>query len=162
MAVAREPVVVGFLCHWCAYRAADLAGLARTPVSPALHTVRVLCSGRVEPDLVLKALAWGADGVLVVGCHPGGCHSVDGNVKAARRIALLRPLLEQLGISRERVEVVWAGASEGSRYAEEVERFVGRIRQLGPLGRPGPGGSPAGAGVPFPSDPLLAPPEAPR
>ena len=156
MAVAQEPVVVGFLCHWCAYRAADLAGLTRTPLPASLHAVRVLCSGRVDPDLVLKTLAWGADGVLVVGCHPGGCHSVDGNLKAARRVELLRPLLEQLGLQRERVEVVWTGASEGSRFAEEVDRFVARIRKLGPLERPA--GPSAGSGARFPSDLLPAAP----
>lgn len=133
MAAPRQPVIVGFFCTWCAYRAADLAGVTRTPCSPSLRPVRVVCSGRVEPEMVLAAFAWGASGVVIVGCHPGGCHSVDGNVKAARRIALLRLLLAQLGIEEERVEVVFIGASEGGRLAEEVNRFADRIAVLGPL-----------------------------
>lgn len=142
MAESRHPVVVGFLCNWCAYRAADVAGVTRTPYSPALRPIRVMCSGRVEPELILKALSLGADGVLIVGCHLGGCHSVDGNVKAARRVALLRPLLAQLGVAPERVDVVWTGASEGARLAEEVDRFVERIGALGRLRLPSRAGAP--------------------
>jgi F420-non-reducing hydrogenase iron-sulfur subunit len=109
--------------------------------------------------MVLRALAWGADGVLVVGCHPGGCHSVDGNVKAARRVELLRALLAQLGFGEDRVEVLWTGASEGKRLAEEVDRFVGRIRELGPL--PRPDGQVPGRRTSFPGEGLLAAGDAP-
>ena len=160
MAESHQPVVVGFLCNWCAYRAADLAGVTRTHYSPAFRPIRVMCSGRVEPELVLRALSLGADGVLIVGCHLGGCHSVDGNVKAARRMALLRPLLAQLDVAPERVDVVWTGASEGARLAEEVDRFVARIAALGPLRLP----SREGVSAPpadFPLDALLSADEGP-
>ena len=160
MAESHQPVVVGFLCNWCAYRAADLAGVTRTHYSPAFRPIRVMCSGRVEPELVLRALSLGADGVLIVGCHLGGCHSVDGNVKAARRMALLRPLLAQLDVAPERVDVVWTGASEGARLAEEVDRFVARIAALGALRLPSRGGVSAPP-ADFPLDDLLSADEGP-
>lgn len=130
---APEPVIVGFLCSWCAYRAADLAGAARLRCAPNVRPIQVMCSSRVEPELILKALSDGADGVLVVGCHPGSCHYVDGNVKALKRHVLLSILLQQLGLERERVQLVWAGAAEGAALAAAIDRMTGQLRALGPL-----------------------------
>ncbi len=129
------PHVVGFFCTWCAYRAADLLGTTRRPYSPYLRPVRVECTGRVSPELVLAALAAGAEGVLIVGCHPGECHRTDGNIKALRRIALLRRLLASVGLEPERVELVWAAASEGAVLAEAADRMTQVLRRLGPLKR---------------------------
>lgn len=128
-----EPVIIGFLCNWCSYRAADLAGTARLHYSPNMRPIRVMCSGRVEPDLVLKALCEGADGVLIAGCHPGECHYIEGNLKALRRFVLLRKMLAQFGIEEERVQIVWASASEGPLLAERVNRMTEQLRLLGPL-----------------------------
>jgi F420-non-reducing hydrogenase iron-sulfur subunit len=128
-----EPVIVGFLCNWCSYRAADLAGTARIHYAPNMRPIRVMCSGRVDPQFVLKALREGADGVLIAGCHPGECHYVEGNIKALRRFKLLKLLLRQLGIEEERVQLVWASASEGIILAEFVDKMTEEIRALGPL-----------------------------
>jgi F420-non-reducing hydrogenase iron-sulfur subunit len=133
MSESYEPVIVGFLCNWCSYRAADLAGTARLHYAPNMRPIRVMCSGRVEPDLVLKALREGADGVLIAGCHPGECHYVEGNLKALRRYVLLRRLLRQFGIEEARVQLVWASASEGTVLAEAVNRMTEQLRALGPL-----------------------------
>jgi F420-non-reducing hydrogenase iron-sulfur subunit len=130
-----NPVVVGFLCTWCAYRAADLVGTTRRPYSSGFRPVRVVCSGRVGPELVLRALAAGADGVLVVGCRPGECHRVDGNLKALRRVTLLRRALDQVGVDRERVQLVWTAASEGAVLAEAADAMAETVRRLGPLAR---------------------------
>jgi F420-non-reducing hydrogenase iron-sulfur subunit len=128
-----EPVIVGFLCNWCSYRAADLAGTARLHYAPNMRAIRVMCSGRVEPDLVLKALREGADGVLIAGCHPGECHYIEGNLKALRRFTLLKRMLAQFGIEEERVQIVWASASEGPLLAQTVDRMTEELRALGPL-----------------------------
>lgn len=128
-----EPVIVGFLCNWCSYRAADLAGTARLHYSPNLRSLRVMCSGRVEPEMVLKALAQGADGVLIAGCHPGECHYIEGNLKTLRRFAMLQQLLEQFGVEPERVQLLWASASEGPLLAEAVDQMTEKLRELGPL-----------------------------
>ena len=128
-----EPVIVGFLCNWCSYRAADLAGTARIKYAPNLRPIRVMCSGRVDPQFVLKALRSGADGVLIAGCHPGECHYVNGNIKALRRFSLLRKTLAQWGIEQERVQLLWASASEGTILAAAVDRMTEEIRALGPL-----------------------------
>jgi F420-non-reducing hydrogenase iron-sulfur subunit len=128
-----EPVIVGFLCNWCSYRAADLAGTARLHYAPNLRPIRVMCSGRVEPDLVLKALREGADGVLIAGCHPGECHYIEGNLKALRRFTMLKRLLKQFGVEEERVQIVWASASEGALLAQTVDRMTEQLRSLGPL-----------------------------
>jgi F420-non-reducing hydrogenase iron-sulfur subunit len=128
-----EPVIVGFLCNWCSYRAADLAGTARIHYAPNMRAIRVMCSGRVEPDLVLKALREGADGVLIAGCHPGECHYIEGNLKALRRYTLLKRLLRQFGVEEERVQIVWASASEGPLLAQTVDRMTEELRALGPL-----------------------------
>ncbi|RLC99829.1 MAG: methyl-viologen-reducing hydrogenase subunit delta [Chloroflexi bacterium] len=128
-----EPVIVGFLCNWCSYRAADLAGTARIKYAPNLRPIRVMCSGRVDPQFVLQALRSGADGVLIAGCHPGECHYVNGNIKALRRFTLLRKTLEQWGIEQERVQLLWASASEGTVLAAAVNRMTEELRALGPL-----------------------------
>ena len=133
MSETFEPVIVGFLCNWCSYRAADLAGTARLHYAPNMRPIRVMCSGRVEPDLVLKALSEGADGVLIAGCHPGECHYIEGNLKALRRFTLLRRMLRQCGIEQERVQLVWASASEGTVLANAVNRMTEQLRALGPL-----------------------------
>ena len=128
-----EPVIVGFLCNWCSYRAADLAGTARIKYSPNMRSIRVMCSGRVDPQFVLDALLHGADGVLIAGCHPGECHYESGNIKALRRFTLLKKVLKQWGIEEERVQLVWASASEGIILAKRVDRMTEEIRALGPL-----------------------------
>ncbi len=128
-----EPVIVGFLCNWCSYRAADLAGTARIKYAPNLRPIRVMCSGRVDPQFVLQAFRSGADGVLIAGCHPGECHYVNGNIKALRRFTLLRKTLEQWGIEQERVQLLWASASEGTILAAAVNRMTEEVRALGPL-----------------------------
>lgn len=128
-----DPVIIGFLCNWCSYRAADLAGTARLHYAPNMRPIRVMCSGRVEPDLVLKALREGADGVLIAGCHPGECHYIEGNLKALRRHTLLTRMLTQFGIEPERVQILWASASEGPKLAEAVDRMTEQLRELGPL-----------------------------
>ncbi len=128
-----EPVILGFLCNWCSYRAADLAGTARIHYAPNMRPIRVMCSGRVDPQFVLKALREGADGVLIAGCHPGECHYVNGNIKTIRRYLLLRKMLKQWGIEEERIQLVWASASEGKQLAEAVDRMTKTLRALGPL-----------------------------
>lgn len=133
MEIAYEPVIIAFLCNWCSYRAADLAGTARIHYAPNMRPIRVMCSGRVEPDLVLKALREGADGVLIAGCHPGECHYIEGNLKTLRRFTLLKRMLSQFGIEEERVQLVWASASEGNLLAEAVNRMTESLRALGPL-----------------------------
>lgn len=128
-----EPVIVGFLCNWCSYRAADLAGTSRIKYAPNMRAIRVMCSGRVDPQFVLKALLEGADGVMIAGCHPGECHYVEGNIKALRRYILLKRMLKQWGIEEDRVQLVWASASEGNILAEAVDRMTEQVRALGPL-----------------------------
>jgi F420-non-reducing hydrogenase iron-sulfur subunit len=128
-----EPVIVGFLCNWCSYRAADLAGTSRTKYAPNMRAIRVMCSGRVDPTFVLKALREGADGVMIAGCHPGECHYVEGNIKALRRYTMLKRMLKQWGIEPERVQLVWASASEGNLLAKAVDRMTEEVRALGPL-----------------------------
>ena len=133
MSEQYEPIIVGFLCNWCSYRAADLAGTARMHYAPNMRPIRVMCSGRVDPQFVLKALREGADGVLIAGCHPGECHYVDGNIKALRRFILLKQMLRQWGIEEERVQLVWAAASEGNVLAAAVDKMTAELRALGPL-----------------------------
>ncbi|MDD5370908.1 MAG: hydrogenase iron-sulfur subunit [Anaerolineaceae bacterium] len=128
-----EPVIVGFTCNWCSYRAADGAGMARIKYAPNVRLIRLMCSGRMDPMFVMKALAEGADGVLVTGCHPGDCHYVEQNYKTMRRFDLLKRTLKELGIEEERVKLVWASASEGVLLAEEIDKIVTEVRALGPL-----------------------------
>ncbi len=132
-----EPKIVGFMCNWCSYRGADLAGTSRMKSAPNVKTIRVMCSGRVDPQLVLRALQLGADGVLILGCHPGDCHYAEGNYKAARRIPLLKKMLAQFGIEDERVRLDWVSASEGDRFQKIVNEITEQIRVLGPLFRNG-------------------------
>lgn len=128
-----EPVIVGFLCNWCSYRAADLAGTARIKYAPNMRPIRVMCSGRVDPQFVLNAFLNGADGVMIGGCHPGECHYVNGNIKALRRFLMLKDMLDQWGIEEERLQLIWASASEGSILAEKVNQMTEQLRELGPL-----------------------------
>ncbi len=128
-----EPVIIGFTCNWCSYRAADMAGTARMKYAPNVRLLRLMCSGRLDPTFVLKAFAGGADGVLVSGCHPGDCHYVEQNYKMLRRFHLLTRLLAQMGIEPERIKLVWASAAEGAIFANEINQFVEQVRALGPL-----------------------------
>jgi F420-non-reducing hydrogenase iron-sulfur subunit len=129
-----EPTIVGFTCNWCSYRAADLAGMARVKYAPNVRLIRLMCSGRVDPQFVFKAFAEGADGVLITGCHPGDCHYVEQNFKTLRRVALLKKTLAALGVNERRVQLVWASAAEGNILAEEIDKMVAEVRALGPLG----------------------------
>ena len=128
-----EPVMIGFTCNWCSYRAADLAGTARIKYPPNVRLIRLMCSGRLDPAFVLKAFAGGADGVMVSGCWPGECHYIEQNIKALRRFILLRRVIEAMGIEPARLQLVWASAAEGQRFAHEVGRIVEEVRALGPL-----------------------------
>jgi F420-non-reducing hydrogenase iron-sulfur subunit len=128
-----EPRIVGFLCNWCSYRAADLAGTSRIKYAPNVRVLRVMCSGRVDPTFVLKALAQGADGVMIAGCHPGECHYLEQNYKTMRRFSMLRHTLRALGIDDARVRLQWASAAEGVQLAAAVNEMVEQIRALGPL-----------------------------
>ena len=127
-----EPKLVGFLCNWCSYTGADLAGTSRIQYPPNIRIVRVMCSARIDPSFVLVALARGADGVLVCGCHPGDCHYSEGNYKAMRRFPLLKRVLATYGIEDERVRLEWVSASEGQRFADIVSDMTERLRALGP------------------------------
>jgi F420-non-reducing hydrogenase iron-sulfur subunit len=135
-AATFEPVIIGFTCNWCSYRAADLAGTARTKYEPNVRLIRLMCSGRLDPTFVLKAFAEGADAVLVSGCHPGECHYIEQNYKALRRFRLLQRTIEALGIEPARLQLVWASAAEGVRLANEINRVTDEVRELGPLNWP--------------------------
>lgn len=128
-----EPKIVGFLCNWCSYTGADLAGTSRKKYSANIRSIRVMCSGRVDPTYVIKALYEGADGVLIAGCHPGDCHYQEGNYKALRRYKLLKRVLPDYGIDPRRVRLEWVAASEGDRFALVVNEFTEELRDLGPL-----------------------------
>jgi F420-non-reducing hydrogenase iron-sulfur subunit len=127
-----EPKIVAFFCNWCSYAAADLAGTSRMQYPPNTRTIRVMCSGRVNELLILKAFALGADGILIGGCHPGDCHYMKGNLSARRRVAGLKPFLNAMGISSDRLRLQWIGASEGLKMAETISDFTETIRNLGP------------------------------
>ena len=127
-----EPKIVGFLCNWCSYTGADLAGTSRIQYAPNVRIIRVMCSARIDPTFVLKALHDGADGVLICGCHPGDCHYSEGNYKMMRRYPLLKRLLADYGIEDERVRLEWVSASEGQRFADIVNDMTERVRALGP------------------------------
>jgi F420-non-reducing hydrogenase iron-sulfur subunit len=128
-----EPLIIGFTCNWCSYRAADMAGTGRVKYPPNIRLVRLMCSGRLDPTFVLTALAGGVDGVLITGCHPGECHYIEQNYKALRRVNLLQRVLRPMGIDPKRVKLIWASAAEGVRLAQEFTKFVDEIRELGPL-----------------------------
>jgi F420-non-reducing hydrogenase iron-sulfur subunit len=128
-----EPKIVGFLCNWCSYAGADLAGVSRIQYPPNIRIIRVMCSGRVDPAFVLEAFKNGADGVLVAGCHlPSDCHYLSGNFKAQRRITLLKKVLEQFGIEPERLRLEWVSASEGDKFATIIRDMTEQIKKLGP------------------------------
>ncbi|MGB9959646.1 MAG: hydrogenase iron-sulfur subunit [Candidatus Bathyarchaeales archaeon] len=128
-----EPKIVGFLCNWCSYAGADLAGVSRIQYPPNIRIIRVMCSGRIDPAFILEALKNGADGVLVAGCHlPSDCHYLSGNFKALRRVTLLKKVLKEFGIEPERVRLEWISASEGDKFAAVVRDMVEQIKKLGP------------------------------
>jgi F420-non-reducing hydrogenase iron-sulfur subunit len=131
-----EPVLIGFTCNWCSYRAADLAGTSRIKYPPNVRLIRLMCSGRLDPTFILKALSSGADGVMVTGCHPGECHYLEQNYKALRRVMLLKRTIASMGMEPERVKLVWASAAEGIHLASEITDFVDEIKALGPLDWP--------------------------
>ncbi len=127
-----EPKIVGFLCNWCSYAGADLAGVSRIQYPPTLRIVRVMCSGRVDPVFILEAFRSGADGVLVAGCHPGDCHYLSGNYKSQRRVSMLKKVLEQFGLEPERLRLEWVSASEGDRFATVIKDMTEKVKKLGP------------------------------
>jgi len=128
-----EPKIVALFCNWCTYLAADLAGTSRIKYAPNIRVVRVMCSGRVDPQFVLEAFARGADGVLIGGCHPGDCHYQEGNYKTLRRYHLLKRVLREMGIEEERFRLEWISAAEGDRVKAVVNDMVEKVRALGPL-----------------------------
>jgi len=128
-----EPKIALFACNWCTYAAMDLAGTSRMKYPPNFRVIKVMCSGRVDPQFILEAFRDGADGVLVAGCHPGDCHYTEGNYKALRRIALLKRMLETLGIKKERLRLEWISAAEAARFAKIAHEMVEQIKALGPL-----------------------------
>jgi len=130
-----EPKIIAFLCNWCSYAGADLAGVSRLQYPPNTRIIRVPCSGRISPLLILRCLQHGADGVLVSGCHPGDCHYISGNYVARRKFAILNNLLEYLGIEKGRVQFAWVSAAEGKRFAELVQKVTEDVRTLGPATR---------------------------
>jgi len=131
-----EPKIAAFFCNWCTYTAADLAGVSRLKYAANVRVIRLMCSGRVDPQFVLEAFARGADGVLIGGCHPGDCHYVEGNYKALRRFELLKRLLRDMGIEEQRLRLEWISASEGEKVKTVVNEMAGQIRTLGPLALP--------------------------
>jgi F420-non-reducing hydrogenase iron-sulfur subunit len=134
---AWQPKIIAFFCNWCTYTAADLAGVSRMRHAPNIRIVRLMCSGRIDPQFVLDAFARGADGVLIGGCHPGDCHYVEGNYKALRRFRLLARMLEDMGIERDRFRLEWISAAEGEKVKSVVNDMVRKVQALGPLRLPG-------------------------
>ena len=127
-----EPKILAFCCNWCSYAGADLAGTSRMQYPSNVRIIRVMCSGRVNPLFVLKALRVGADGVLVLGCHPGDCHYLTGNYRARRRLSITMKFMEYMGIEHERIQVSWCSASEGSRFAEVVSEVTADLKKISP------------------------------
>lgn len=134
--VEWEPRIVAFFCNWCTYTAADLAGVSRMKYAPNTRIIRVMCSGRVDPQFVLKAFHDGADGVLIGGCHPGDCHYVEGNHKTQRRFRILQRMLKDMGIEEDRFRLEWISASEGEKVKVVINDMVDKVRALGPLDLP--------------------------
>jgi F420-non-reducing hydrogenase iron-sulfur subunit len=131
--MAFEPKIIGFLCNWCSYTGADLAGVSRIKSAPNVRILRTMCSGRVDPAFILKAFQLGADGVIVMGCHLGDCHYQEGNYKTIRRLPFLKRLVKDFGIDPRRLRLEWVSASEGDRFAKIVNEMTEEIRTLGPL-----------------------------
>jgi F420-non-reducing hydrogenase iron-sulfur subunit len=127
-----EPTIVAFLCNWCTFTAADLAGTSRLSYPPNVKIVRMMCSGMVDPKYVIKAFLEGADGVFIGGCWPGDCHYINGNYKARRRVALLTEILKQFGIGEERLWLRWVAASEGNMFQEVIDEMTNKLKELGP------------------------------
>ena len=127
-----EPKIIAFLCNWCSYAGADLAGVSRIQYPPSIRVVRVPCSGRVNPYFIIKSLTDGWDGVVVSGCHPGDCHYISGNLVARRRFSILEELLEFFGIEPDRVHFMWASAAEGERFAVLIRKATAKVKKLGP------------------------------
>jgi len=130
-----QPRILAILCNWCSYAGADLAGVSRIQYPPNIRVVRIPCSGRVDPLFIMKGLQSGFDGVLVSGCHPGDCHYLSGNFVARRRFAVLKPLLEMIGIEPERVQFSWISAGEGERFAQVMTKVTNDIKKIGPARR---------------------------
>jgi len=130
--VSFEPRIVAFLCNWCAYAGADKAGTAQAPLPPNVRAIRVMCSGRVDPEFILSAFQQGADGVLILACHPGDCHYKEQNYRAIQRHRMLLRLLKQLGIAEERCRFDYVSAAEGDRFGKLVTDMTAVIRALGP------------------------------
>ena len=128
----KEPTIIAFLCNWCTFTAADLAGTSRLEYPQNVRIVRMMCSGMVDPMYVIKSFIEGADGVLIGGCWPGDCHYINGNLKARRRMALLKSMLATFGISEDRLWLRWIAASEGNMFAETIEQMTESLRELGP------------------------------
>ena len=127
-----EPTIIAFVCNWCTYTAADLAGTSRLIYPPNVRLIRMMCTGMVDPKYVIKALLEGADAVLISGCHPGDCHYMNGNFKARRRVKLLKEILPRFGFDERRVKLTWIGASEGVDFAETIKEMVVEMKALGP------------------------------
>ncbi len=127
-----EPTIIAFVCNWCTYTAADLAGTSRLIYPPNVRIIRMMCTGMVDPKYVIKALLEGADAVLISGCHPGDCHYINGNFKARRRVKLLKEILPRFGFDERRLKLTWIGASEGVDFAKTIKEMVADIRELGP------------------------------
>lgn len=127
-----KPRIVAFLCNWCSYTGADLAGTSRMEYRSNVRVIRVMCSGRIEPTFILEAFIKGADGVLVCGCHPGDCHYQEGNYRCLRRFKMMQRYIRQMGIEAERMKLEWISASEGKQFAELVNSFTETITELGP------------------------------
>ena len=127
-----EPTIIAFVCNWCTYTAADLAGTSRLAYPPNVRLIRMMCTGMVDPKYVIKALLEGADAVLISGCHPGDCHYINGNLKARRRVKLLKEILPKFGFDERRLKLTWIGASEGVDFAETIQEMVADIKDLGP------------------------------
>ncbi len=131
-----QPRIVAFFCNWCTYTAADLAGVSRLKYAPNVRVIRLMCSGRVDPQFILEVLARGADGVLIGGCHLGDCHYVEGNYKTMRRFQMLKRMLADMGIEDQRVRIEWISASEGERVKTVINEMVEQVKALGPLDLP--------------------------
>jgi F420-non-reducing hydrogenase iron-sulfur subunit len=129
---AFEPTIIAFVCNWCTYTAADLAGTSRLTYPPNVRLIRMMCTGMVDPKYVIKALLEGADAVLISGCHPGDCHYINGNLKARRRVKLLKEILPRFGFDERRLRLTWIGASEGVDFAKTIQEMVADIKSLGP------------------------------
>lgn len=136
MSTRFDPVIIGFLCHWCSYTGADLAGVNRHQYPANILPVRVMCTGMVHPNLVMEAFSSGADGVLIMGCHPGACHYIEGNTKAMTRAEMLAAVLEDIGVDPGRLEFKYISSAEASVFAKHVTDFTEKIKKLGPY-RPG-------------------------